>query len=52
MFDLLSLNRDTDRNSAEHKEAYNLVWRLLTKSLMQKITHGKGLTDSIHLGRL
>lgn len=52
MYDLLSVRRDADPNSEEYKEAYRLVWRLLTKSTMQKITHGKGLTDSVHLGVL
>ena len=50
MFQLFSLKRDADPNSEEYKEAYNLVWRLLTKSSLQKITHGKSLTNSIHLG--
>ena len=52
MFDLLSLKRDINPTSKEYKEAYNLVWRLLTKSSMQKITHGKHLTNSVHLGVL
>ena len=52
MFDLLCLKRNIDPNSEEYKEAYSLVWRLLTKSSMQKIVHGKHLTDSINLGVL
>ena len=52
MLDLLSLPLDTDPDSDEYKEAYNLVWRLLTKSTMQKVTHGKHLTVSPHLGVL
>ena len=50
MFRLFSVKRDADPNSEEYKEAYKLVWRLLTKSSLQKITHGKNLTNDIHLG--
>jgi hypothetical protein len=50
MFKIFSTKRDIDPNSSEYKEASNLVWRLLAKSSLQKITHGKGLTNSIHLG--
>ncbi|PKK42188.1 hypothetical protein CI102_12285 [Trichoderma harzianum] len=52
MYDLLSLKRDIDLESEEYKKASELVWRLLTKSSMQKITHGKNLTHSVHLGTL
>lgn len=52
MYDLLSLKRDIDPNSKEYKKAYELVWRILTKSSLQKITHGKNLTHSVHLGTL
>ena len=41
---------DADPESVEYKKAYGLVWRLLTKSSFQKITHGKGLTHDTHLG--
>ena len=50
MFNIFSTRRDINPNSEEYKEAYNLVWRLLTKSSLQKITHGKNLTNSVHLG--
>ena len=50
MFQLFSMKRDADPDSEDYKEAYNLVWRLLTKSSLQKITHGKNLTNSVHLG--
>ena len=50
MFKLFSSKLDADPNSEEYKEAKSLVWRLLTKSSLQKITHGKNLTNSIHLG--
>lgn len=52
MFDLFSTRRDADPTSEDYKEAYKLVWRLLAQSSLQKITHGKNLTDSIHLGVL
>ena len=52
MFDALALSRDTDPTSSQYKGAYDLVWRLLTGSSMQKITHGKKLTSSLHLGVL
>ena len=52
MFKLLSLKRDIDPESEDYKEAYKLVWRLLAKSSMQKITHGKHLTNDVHLGVL
>ncbi|EHK25610.1 uncharacterized protein TRIVIDRAFT_189376 [Trichoderma virens Gv29-8] len=52
MYALLSLKRDIDPKSAEYKRASDLVWRLLTTSSMQKITHGKNLTHSVHLGML
>ncbi|RFU72757.1 capsule polysaccharide biosynthesis [Trichoderma arundinaceum] len=52
MYDLLSLKRDIDPNSEEYKKAHELVWRILAKSSLQKITHGKNLTHSVHLGTL
>lgn len=52
MNDLLSTRIDADPESEQYKEAYALTWRLLTKSTLQKITHGKHLTDSVHLGVL
>ncbi|KAF9769928.1 putative glycosyl transferase fck3 [Fusarium sp. DS 682] len=52
MYHLLTLRRDADPNSAEYKDAYRLVWRLLTKSSLQKVTHAKNLTNTPHLGTL
>lgn len=52
MFELFQVKLDADQESQEYKGAYKLVWRLLTKSSMQKVTHGKGLTHTPHLGRL
>ncbi|ORY01288.1 hypothetical protein BCR34DRAFT_575029 [Clohesyomyces aquaticus] len=34
---------DADPESEEYKKAYEVIWRLLTKSSMQKVQHGKGL---------
>lgn len=42
----LATKLDADPDSEEYKTAYKLVWRLLTKSSMQKITHGKNLTKT------
>lgn len=52
MFDLLCVRLDADPESTEYQQAYKLIWRLLTKSSMQKITHGKGLTNDAQLGVL
>ncbi|KAF2172781.1 hypothetical protein M409DRAFT_62477 [Zasmidium cellare ATCC 36951] len=49
---LLSTRIDSDPSSEDHQEAEKLVWRLLTKSSLQKITHGKHLTNDTHLGIL
>ncbi|KAF2032211.1 hypothetical protein EK21DRAFT_61490 [Setomelanomma holmii] len=49
--DLLSVfttKLDADSESEAYKKAEETVWRLLTHSSMQKITHGKGLTHSAH----
>lgn len=52
LYRLLSTRIDADPKSEDHQEAKKLVWRLLTKSSLQKITHGKGLTNDKHLGIL
>ena len=52
MADLLTVPLDSDPESEEYKEASKIVWRLLTKSSMQKITHGKGLTKDVQLGTI
>ena len=44
--DALAVRLDADPDSEEFKTAYKLVWRMLTKSSMQKITHGKNLTKT------
>lgn len=50
LFDVLTTKIDGDRESEEWKRAYKCIWRLLTGSSMQKITHGKGLTKGEALG--
>ncbi|KAH7408041.1 hypothetical protein BKA64DRAFT_776225 [Cadophora sp. MPI-SDFR-AT-0126] len=54
LFDALATkcDPDADPDSDEYKLAYKNVWRLLTKSSMQKITHGKNLTKTPALGVL
>lgn len=52
MFDLFCVRLDADPESVEYKEAYRLTWRLMCRSTMQKITHGKHLTNDLHLGVL
>lgn len=52
MYRIFATRRDIDTKSQEYKDAYQLSWRLLAESSLQKITHGKNLTDSIHLGVL
>jgi len=52
LFDVLATKTDIDKESEEYKKAYKTVWRLLTKSSLQKITHGKKLTKSPALGIL
>lgn len=51
-FDALATKRDVDLDSEEYQTAYKLVWRLLTRSSMQKIIHGKNLTKTPALGLL
>lgn len=52
LFDALATKRDIDPESENYKTAYKLVWRLLTGSSMQKISHGKHLTKTPALGLL
>jgi len=52
MFDLLRLPLDTNPDVPEYAEASKLVWRLLARSSMQKVAHGKGLMQSIMLGTM
>jgi len=50
LFDVLATR--TNAEGDEFEEAHKMIWRLLTKSSMQKITHGKNLTLSPALGVL
>ncbi|KAJ7887512.1 hypothetical protein B0H14DRAFT_1235306 [Mycena olivaceomarginata] len=52
IMDPLSVKLSSDKGSEQYKQAEKLVWRLLTRSSMQKITHGKGLTNTVALGIL
>ncbi|KAI6773049.1 hypothetical protein HG530_004007 [Fusarium avenaceum] len=52
LYDLLSLPLDTNPESEDFQEAHKLVWHLLSSASWQKVTHGKGLTHSPHLGLL
>ena len=49
---MLATRLDADPDSPQYKKAYRTVWRLLTGSSMQKITHGKNLTKGVALGVL
>jgi hypothetical protein len=52
MFDLFSLPIDAGSTSKDYKDAERLVWRLLSRSSMQKVFRGKGLTHDNELGEL
>ena len=43
VFDALATKLSEDPTSEEYKKAYKLVWRLLTRSSMEKLTHGTHL---------
>lgn len=50
LFKVFTTRLDADPESEEYRRAEEVVWRLLTQSTMQKITHGKGLTKSLACG--
>lgn len=52
LFNVLATKCDADPESKEYETAYKTIWRLLTRSSMQKITHGKNLTKGAALGIL
>lgn len=52
LLDVLATKRDPDPHSEQYRTAYKTTWRLLTRSSMQKITHGKDLTKDAALGTL
>jgi hypothetical protein len=50
LFNVLATKRNADPENEEYRKAYKTIWRLLTRSSMQKITHGKNLTKGEALG--
>ena len=52
VYDILTTRSDIDPDSPEYQKAYKTIWRLLTRSSMQKIVHGKGMTKAPTLGIL
>lgn len=52
LFEALTTRLDEDPESERYKKAYECVWRILTNSSMQKVTHGKNLTKTPALGVL
>ncbi|KAJ8106823.1 hypothetical protein OPT61_g9287 [Boeremia exigua] len=52
LFKVFTTRLDADPQSEEYKVAEEVVWRMLTKSTMQKITHGKGLTRTDACGTI
>ena len=52
LFNVFTTRLDADRESEQYKKAEETAWRLITKSSMQKITHGKELTHDLHCGTI
>ncbi|QGA12405.1 hypothetical protein EYB26_000049 [Talaromyces marneffei] len=52
LFEALTTRLHEDPESERYKRAYETVWRILTNSSMQKVTHGKKLTKTPALGVL
>lgn len=52
LLNALNMSRGADQETEGYKKAYEAVWTMLTKSSLQKITHGKGLTHDMHCGAL
>jgi hypothetical protein len=52
IMELLAMRRDADPTAQDYQEAYRLTWRLLTKSSLMKVTSGRGMTYTPHLGVL
>ncbi|KAI4955796.1 hypothetical protein J4E91_000003 [Alternaria rosae] len=49
---LLTMRVDADESDVEYEKARKATWGMLTQSVMQKITHGKGLGETLHIGTL
>ncbi|KAF1938332.1 hypothetical protein EJ02DRAFT_474006 [Clathrospora elynae] len=52
LFRVFTMRTDADPDGEKYKKAEKTAWRMLTQSTMQKITHGKDLTHSLHCGVL
>ena len=52
LLEVLATKRDADPQSEQYRTAHKTVWRLLTRSSMQKVTHRKNLTKDPALGVL
>jgi hypothetical protein len=52
LHEVLTTRLDADPASEEYKKAYACTWRLLTKSSLQKFTHGKEISHEVHCGTL
>ncbi|KAF3927326.1 hypothetical protein ABW21_db0202365 [Orbilia brochopaga] len=52
LYNALATRLDADKDSEEYKTAYKVVWRLLTNSSTQKISHGKNHRETPALGTL
>jgi len=49
---VFAMKIDPNKRDAEYEKAKDVVWKMLAQSVLQKITHGKGLTHSLHCGTL
>lgn len=53
LMDLLAMDRvNGDPDTEEYKKAEEIVWGILARSCMQKVTHGGALMHSLQLGTL
>jgi hypothetical protein len=49
---LLKTKLDADENDSGYEKAKKTAWTMMTKSVLQKITHGKDMTHIPHMGIL
>lgn len=52
LLDVLTTRLDEDPESEKYKIAYEVTWRLLTKTISEKFTHAKNLTHTPATGAL
>ncbi|KAF7505014.1 hypothetical protein GJ744_001468 [Endocarpon pusillum] len=52
LMDLLSCPLDVDPSSQRYEEASKIVWRILSRSSLQKVAHGKNLLAAPTMGTL